>query len=416
MLNQSFNIPDLLRLVTFDDYKKYDGLFGESRQKTIDTLSEISNKINASDYKVSSVIEISDDYNKIFSLSNIEDDFALRKINDTIKRFYKVKQADRNLIVNQIIILLQEAIPMSIIKLDLKKFYESIDRGWIINKLKDDALLSISAIKIIEDFFELNEFSSFTGLPRGIGISATLSELYLRDFDRKVNRLDSVYYYARYVDDIILFTTKKPQEIINEINEKELLRKPLIFNLKKTKVFEVNNYDKTSQKELTFEYLGYKFVFTDCCKKSGNEFKDKDILVSIAIGKVKKYKTRIVYSILDYLKNGDFSLLEDRMKFLTGNYPIKRNLSEGTVLYAGLYYNYPFINDDKILKELTDFLRKIINSKNKNFGAKVTASLTSVQKGLLSRYSFISGWNNRKVNTDFSPERVKLIKKCWHND
>ncbi|GAA3620221.1 antiviral reverse transcriptase Drt3a [Flavivirga jejuensis] len=236
MLNQSFNVSDLLRLITFDDYKKYDG-FGENRIKTIDTLTEISGKINSDNYIVSSINKILNDSNEIFSLSNVEDDFALRKINDSIKRFYKVKQADRNLIVNQIIILLQEAVPMSIIKLDSKKFYESIDRKWILNKLKDDALLSTRAINILEDFFELSEFSLFTGLPRGIGISATLSELYLRDFDRKVNRLDGVYYYARYVDDIILFTTKNPLEIIEEIKEKELLRTPLLFNDKKNKIF-----------------------------------------------------------------------------------------------------------------------------------------------------------------------------------
>lgn len=415
MLNQSFNVSDLLRLITFDDYKKYDG-FDKNRGKTIETLTEISSKINADDYTVSSVKKILSNSNEIFTLLNIEDDFALRKINDSIKRFYKVKQADRNLIVNQTIILLQEAIPMSIIKLDLKKFYESIDRKWIIDKLKDDALLSARAISILENFFQLSEFSSFTGLPRGIGISATLSELYLRDFDRKVNKLESIYYYARYVDDIILFTTKAPKEIINEIKIKELLRTPLVFNDKKTKIFEVNNYDKGSEKKLNFEYLGYNFLFTDCCKKSKNEFTDKKIIISIAKTKVNKYKTRIVHSFLDYFKNEDFSLLEDRVKFLTGNYPIKRNSSEGTVLYAGLYYNYPFINDKNILEELTVFLRKIINSKNKNFGNKIKASLDSNQKGLLSKYSFVSGWNNRKINTDFIPERVNLIKKCWHND
>ncbi|GAA3620213.1 hypothetical protein GCM10022397_02480 [Flavivirga jejuensis] len=66
--------------------------------------------------------------------------------------------------------------------------------------------------------------------------------------------------------------------------------------IKKTKFFEVNNYDKTSEKELNFEYLGCKFLFTDCCKKTKNEFTDKKITVSIAKTKVNKYKTRIVRS------------------------------------------------------------------------------------------------------------------------
>ena len=414
MLTQSFSTTDLLKLLSYEDYKRYDGI-GETRERTFEIMTEVSEKINSNDFKIDSVKQISNEGDKIFSLVTIEHDFALRKINDTIKRFYKVKQADRNLIVNQIIVLLQEAIPMSIIKLDLKKFYESIDRKWIIEKLKDDALLSGNSIKILEDFFMLDDFASFTGLPRGIGISATLSELYLRDFDRKVNRLESVYYYARYVDDIILFTIDSPNKLLKRIYENELLRSPLDFNHKKTKTFEVNNYDDSNIKILDFEYLGYHFIFSDYCKKTGNEFKDKKIKISIAKKKIKKYKTRIVYSFLDYLKNADFSLLEDRLKFLTGNYPIKRNPAEGTVLYAGLYYNYPFINDDDILNELTTFLRKIINAKNKNFGQKINNSLTSEQKGLLSQYDFLAGWKNRKLNSDFRPERVKLIKKCWYN-
>ncbi|WP_299104527.1 antiviral reverse transcriptase Drt3a [uncultured Tenacibaculum sp.] len=414
MLTQSFSASDLLKLITYEDYKRYVGI-GESRDKTFEIMTEVSQKICSDGFKVTSIKEILNGEDKIFSLQKIEDDFALRKINDSVKRFYKVKQADRNLIVNQIIVLLQEAIPMSIIKLDLKKFYESIDRKWIINKLKEDALLSSSSIKILEDFLDSNEFSSFTGLPRGIGISATLSELYLRDFDRKVNRLNTVYYFARYVDDIILFTIDSPKTLIKKIEDNELLRKPLTFNKKKTRIFEINNYDNSNISNLSFEYLGYKFVFNDLCKKTGYEFKDKNITVSIAKKKVKKYKTRIVYSFLDYLKNNDFSLLEDRLKFLSGNYPIKKNPSEGTVLYAGLYYNYPFINDDDVLENLTSFLRKIINARNKSFGNKIASSLTQNEKGVLSKYDFLAGWKNRKLNSDFRPERVKIIKKCWYN-
>jgi len=414
MLKQTFSTSDLLKLITYGDYSKYDG-FGKDQEKTLEILSVISEKINSADYKISSLNKVSRGGSEIFSLSNIEDDFVLRKINDSIKKFYKVKQADRNLIVNQIIVLLQEAIPMSIIKLDIKQFYESIDRNWIINKLKEDALLSTGTMKILENFFELSEFSSFKGLPRGINISATLSELFLRDFDRQVKKIEEVYYYARYVDDIILFTTDDPELIISEINEKNILRKPLQFNNAKTKHFKVDNPDKTTQKDLSFEYLGYKFTFSDCCKKLKSEFHNKEISISIATKKVKKYKTRIIKSFLDYLKNNDFLLLEDRLKFLSGNYPIRRNPKEGTVLYAGLFYNYPYINEIAILDELTFFLRKTINSKNKSFGTKINASLTSIQKGKLSKYSFSSGWNNRKINSDFSPERVKSIKKCWHN-
>ena len=49
------------------------------------------------------------------------------------------------------------------------------------------------------------------GIPRGIGISAYLSELYMRDIDIKIKSLEDVIYYARYVDDIIVIICPKTE-------------------------------------------------------------------------------------------------------------------------------------------------------------------------------------------------------------
>ena len=59
-------------------------------------------------------------------------------------------------------------------------------------------------------------------------------------------------------------------------------------------------------------------------------------------GKIKKIKNRIIRSLTQFVKTGDFALLENRLKFLTGNYSIKKR-EKTNDLKAGIYYNYSLI-------------------------------------------------------------------------
>lgn len=54
------------------------------------------------------------------------------------------------------------------------------------------------------------------GLPRGIGISAYLSGIYLAYIDAEVRRHNEIFYYSRYVDDmIIMFAPEKRRQSMN---------------------------------------------------------------------------------------------------------------------------------------------------------------------------------------------------------
>lgn len=129
--------------------------------------------------------------------------FAMKQIQFNIRRLYKVKQANRHDIICQLREVLADKFPKTIIRTDVKSFYESIPRKKLLDKLSRDTLLSVSTKKIIRKI--LYEYGKVTGekkgLPRGLGISAYLSELYMRDFDKTVKSFPDVIYYARYVDD-----------------------------------------------------------------------------------------------------------------------------------------------------------------------------------------------------------------------
>ncbi|MEI9955967.1 MAG: antiviral reverse transcriptase Drt3a [Ferruginibacter sp.] len=424
MLDQSYSVKSFKRLISVRDFGKYE--LGKNEREIIASLTEVAVKTNNTDYNFTSLSQIEDDDNIIYTPTTIEDEFALRKLNDNLKRLYKFKQANRFLIIEQINSLLLEEVPMSIIKLDIKKFYETIDKERILKKLLDDPLLSFHSKQLLKKFFSLPEVVALSGLPRGINISAALSEILMRDFDKKISQQPGVYFYARYVDDIILFTFKNPKDIVKKTSEILDFETGLKLNTQKTKIIERQcrcipvctcvgackchakckcTYDVT--KEKFFEYLGYRFTFSDLVKYSNK------LIITLSKSRVKKMKTRIILSFLDFIKSNDFDLLEKRVTFLTSNFVIKRNKKMET-LNAGVFYNYPHINEAGLteLERLTLFLRKTINAKNHSFGSKLTAKLTTTNRLSLSKYCFKAGFINRRLK-HYTPKEINAIKKCW---
>ena len=263
-----------------------------------------------------------------YFLENISQKLILRKLNDNIKRIYKDEQANRKFIIQQVKTLLSETAPFWIIKTDIKSFYESINNDRIFRKLKNDAMLSYYSIFLIKKIFE-NDIISPKGLPRGLNISASLSEIYMRNFDKAIQRYIDVFYYARFVDDIIIFLNNKESALelfknLNLIISNEKI--DLKINDEKTELIDGANF-KILKKGYNrrpihnnIEYLGYKFHLSDSENKRENKLK-----ISIADKKTKKIKSRIVKSYVDFLRTNDFELLKKRVKFLTGNYGISKS-------------------------------------------------------------------------------------------
>lgn len=186
------------------------------------------------------------------SMAYLCQDLILRKLHRNIKRIYSVQQADRNTIVKQMKILLNEDVDMRIVRLDVRHFYDSINRKNILSKLVDDARLSYQSLMLIQTLFSDSSISAYSGLPKGLGISAVLSELYMKYFDLDFKKIDGVYYYARFVDDIIVFcSSEASQELSWKYAHDELKKLGLEFN--KDKSYKLN----PKQPDNSFTYLGH---------------------------------------------------------------------------------------------------------------------------------------------------------------
>lgn len=396
MLNQTYTGMSLKKLIKSTDFSQYKIPYDEDDRNLF--IDGIINIINDDNYQISTIYTYLKSGKNVFYVKKYEDILVLRKINYILYRLYKVKQADRTNIVSQIKHLLQESGPMTIMKFDIQSFYESIDKDKVITDIVNKNLLSYKNKTILLNFMYKKEFPQ-SGLPRGINISATLSELYLERFDEAIANYDGVYFYARFVDDMIIFSYKKNEGRIKDYIEQLFLDLNLHLNPNKESVI----FHEDSSHSFDFEFLGYKFQY------------DGKLNLSIADSKIKKYKTRIILALLDFIKNADYELLKKRIRFLTGNYPIRRSSAKGN-LYGGIYYNYPLLESNSSgLSELTDFLQNALCAKSSVFGRKLCTVLTEKNRRELLHYTFESGFKNRKVNL-FSPSEIHLIKKCWNNE
>lgn len=227
-MNQNFSSKELLSYLRLADLKEYRIRLEDLKTALEDATKKITN--GSFEFNIHQK-------GLIFYSNNLVDVLILRKLNDNIKRIYKDEQANRRVIISQITTLLPDACPFWILRTDIAKFYESVDRVRIYDKLQNDARLSYFSLWLIKKIFAHRLVNASTGLPRGIGISSTLSEIYMRKFDRHIRGCRGVYFYSRFVDDILIFSNH--EESLEQIrnNMDEHLEGGLKQNKSKTKIY-----------------------------------------------------------------------------------------------------------------------------------------------------------------------------------
>ncbi|MCP2088891.1 UNVERIFIED_ORG: hypothetical protein J2Y81_004978 [Paraburkholderia sediminicola] len=360
--------------------------------------------------------------------AKLGDRLVLRRLNNIMRRTYRIKQSDRNDVVRQSIKLLTEPAEKYVVKLDIKGFYESIDRTKLLKQLDEDQLLSDRTRWLLRATFDTLSTAVPFGLPRGISVSATLSEILMRRIDQKIRQIEGVYFAARYVDDLLLFCISDPAPIVQKVGA--LLPSGMTLNGEKTKVVFIGCCcthgcvhtpaacpcaakcscipDPLQRREIS--YLGYRASFNNV--PSSNE-KKNGMKVDVGLSKTKanRYKTRIVSAFLSHAKTPDFDLLHQRIRFLCENSRLTGPGLRGR-LKTGIRFNYPLINDYAELVDLDHFLRAQIFASAGAYGEKLAATLSRNQKTTLAIYSFRSGHQSFRSRPVHSTAFSK-IRACW---
>lgn len=342
-------------------------------------LSEVSEKLLDPNFKIVIKRVETDDKPVYTTTETAENYFAIKQLQYNVRKSFKVQQANRFAIVNQINSLLTDNFPKIVLRTDVKSFYETIPHDKLIAKINNNPLLSFLSKKLIwkilKDFLVSSCATDKIGIPRGIGVSAYLAELYMRDIDKEISSLNDVTYYARYVDDIIVvFTPKTNQKTFTYIDQvKSIMETNTGLKMNSLKTNELDLVKSNAASELNF--LGYQFQFKDL----------KFVQIKLTIDKMNKYKSRIKNAIQEFNTQSKFDsrearrILIHRLNFLTGNTRLENNKAN---VLLGIYYNNSLLSeplDDLI--ELDNFLAIEVDNYITNIDLQRRLKLFSFKKG-----------------------------------
>lgn len=346
---------------------------------------------------------------------------VLRALANNIKYRTQIRIPNRDNIIKSAIQASEDCTPMAIYRRDIASFYESIPLEPLKDQLLRRSLLSPKATFALEAFFEAHCKDQSFGLPRGLSISAILAELSMQSFDKNVRSQASVYRYFRFSDDILIFSNNLDANIDTSLNE--FLPQGLRLNPKKHENVILDG-SINGKKYVTFDYLGYAISLDKNVASRGNG--PRCVNVSLASGKKKKIKSRVVLSLKKFQSDKDAGLLIDRLRFLTSNFSIKQTgiNSKGRKqnIFSGIYFNYRLCktveNDVSLpdyrhdLSELDGFMQSYLFGANSPFKATIFNNLTLIQRNMLQKLSFRRGYEVPMM-TRFPSSRIERIKAAW---
>lgn len=331
-----------------------------------------------------------------------------RELQRQLRKRLSRRTPGRESIIRSLYGALNRATPYTVLRTDIKSFYDQVPHRKLIRALAGDSALDGKSQKLIERL--LKEYSDLTGLDRGIpqgfGASAYLAEYYLGSLDRHVATLDVVKYYARYVDDIVVVCETPDALAITEAEiDSSLMILGLRQNAAKRKVVTITkNSQQSMATPLTF--LGYSFQLDGAL--------NKPLGIRLSARRVQRYKWRIDRAFLDWQKQrakpkcdptSADGLLFRRLKFLTGNTRLTGRKSSALI---GSYFSNRELDilpsPPLDLEELDEHLISAISMVSHLLTPKV---LTKV-----SELGFVSGFENRTFHL-YSYSEIEQIVACW---
>lgn len=228
-------------------------------------ISRSSAKSIASTYRFSPYLEIVKSKGRgkqprIISKPTIRDKLVLSALKDTLHDLYEdcIQNQLPNTFIREIkSLLLQNKSELHYLKIDIKGFYDNLNHKILLNHclkdIKHKGALTLIRRAIInktvpKNYKKVNSssYQNKVGVPQGLSISNVLAGIYMKDFDKEFEGVGLKY--LRYVDDILIFSTKEELESIEQKVEDALILIGLETN------------DKTEKGAISesFDYLGYQ--------------------------------------------------------------------------------------------------------------------------------------------------------------
>lgn len=406
---------EILALEELDS--KIKDLQKEKTEILADDMASIADDVNSKSFKFEIDKHIYEDKEEFTLRDSKASYFAMKQLLHNMKRTFKIEMLGRHQIMTSIKRLLNMSMPIFIIRTDITGFFESIPQDSLLQKVYDNGLLSFKSKSFIKQIFyayeaikDTSKTSANLGVPRGIGISAMLSELYMQDIDIELKSRNGVIFYVRYVDDIFMILTSLEHFVsLNDyyrdmrklFKSKGLELKPIGSD--KCQLIE---YRTDAFRSISFDYLGYKLNLS-------KPRKELVTVYSLSDKKIQKLNERIdkAFKHFETMSKKDVKIarrdLLDSLNYITGNFRLSNSKSHAK---AGLYYNNDLIDDSSEFDQFTRTLHShIINPYAGLFsdGVERNRFINALQKRIV-RIDFKQRWESKKMY-DFPLSRIAEI-------
>lgn len=297
------------------------------------------------------------------AIPSFQDQAVLKSIDIAMRRIIPISSQTRlaSAVVKDIKLAMRE-LPKEtrIRKIDIKKYFDSIDREILFEKLQKKKcppellkLIQSGVCNPLKDSATKTKFTNDRGVPQGVSISSYLSDIYLENFEEKLDGCSIKAF--RYVDDIIVFYHPKQMEKLNEFISSE--SDALGIEIHGLESGENKYYDESLHYQNGFDYLGYRFIQND-----------NTTLVSIREFSVTKFVSSVISIIRKYDRGAyesDFNLSPEQALHLfeydlnekiTGAYKDKKR-------YGWLWY-FRQINNLELLDRIDRIIDRELRKNN----------------------------------------------------
>lgn len=342
--------------------------------------------------------------------------YAMKQLHANLKACYNIEMASRGAILGCLKSIVNTKHPIFIIRTDIKGFFESIPQDRLLELIRRNTLLSSQSKRFVSQIIGEYEAKKDNvkvpagiGIPRGVGISSILSEIYVQQLDNQLRSRPEVIFYGRYVDDIIIILASLG--VFNRIDDYYSNLKAVVgeygLTLHDKKAnHKVQTITTNGLSYTDFEYLGYKLVIS----RQGREIK---LTYRLGSKKCSLYEELIdsAFDCFQQCSQHNFMKarrdLLDRLNYITGN--IKLNNSKGGIK-AGIYYSNYLLDDLKDLQELNEHLydkpisipAHIIPDQKERDAAETHL------KERIKKFDFVESWESRRI-CSLSHERIKEL-------
>lgn len=337
----------------------------EALKKDMEALSAAAN-ISGFEFQLTTQMYGGKQYFEVDKTDRVQH-FAMKCLQRNLVKAYGVEMVNRHTVMANLKLMLNNNLPIYIIRTDIQHFFESISQDRLMSLIERNSILSNKSKGLIKNIMAGYEgikdkrlVSAVKGVPRGIGISSALSEIYLEELDKMIRCRKEVIFYVRYVDDIFIILSDMPhgftltsyyQALGNQFHEYGLDLQPVGSD--KCQLLDYYTPVNGRPKKDSLTYLGYCLYMNKDVKnrrstKFGMSEERKQRFKSRVDNVFDRFKLELKYDIKQAKRD-----LNDGLNLITGNIRLSK-AKEG--VKVGFYYNNDLLDVEQDFVVLENYL------------------------------------------------------------